>query len=730
MSILDLNRKFNVIDNTININYISSNIDNFIENYLYTDTLILVPNYIIQSFWLHDNNYMNTIISIEKHVHIYIILLKENIRKNITRRTFKISNLNDLIYNIINKILYINSILNYYNKYNANIIDICFSKIISLIVNDPIIFNIIENYIIEPDIFSIINNYKYTNYKNNKLYILLKLIKYINTTIFKNNNDVGKFEMDIGKIFQLQISIKNDIQLPKNIKNMLNLYENIKYYNYIKKKFIFLSSKSFIYITKIIIDNLILILNENTLNEIDHILFNTFNDICNMLSDNTFKDINIKSYYKFINEDKLLESLKSNLQESNLNLFNEFLTRKNSIQEIYNILSILISKIDNDNVINIINIIKYITNNSLDLMFNIIDSTKSVIKHKLSKINLTNIMFEKILYVIDDYIKNDNIDEYFKIIHIIHFISNKDMFIDYYYNSLIKRIMQSYINKNKSMEKVINTEKKCYALLKKLFNNRNIYKIYKIIDDIDISYKLNKHYDISVLITSYECWNINQTENIINNNIIDSIKDSRIGMYMIEYNLTFSNNYPNKIINWLLNYGEITITYLNKKINMLPIQFIILEMFEKNDKLLISDILNHDIIKLFTNKNMILKSLINSKLLNIISTQSNLELDNNDLVALNTNDNFECNLIKLINNNINYNIINIDYAYSKNEVLCTVINHYVKKNNINKNDLYTVTKQHITIFDFNIETFNQALDYMIKMDYIKVTNEICEKIFY
>jgi hypothetical protein len=70
---------------------------------------------------------------------------------------------------------------------------------------------------------------------------------------------------------------------------------------------------------------------------------------------------------------------------------------------------------------------------------------------------------------------------------------------------------------------------------------------------------------------------------MIDHNILNNIKDTQLGKYLKYYELYYIEKYNNlRIINWFPHFGEINITFMDKQIILLPIQFMILELF--NDK--------------------------------------------------------------------------------------------------------------------------------------------------
>ena len=563
----------------------------------------------------------------------------------------------DEINNIINKYL-----IEYRNKFRLNIKNNTLTiKIINTFIIN--IFKKIEyiNYILNDKII-------YNNFITNiALYILtdsiiLNFIENVSLKFDKNIiNDIKSYLLVIDKIninytFKIINIIKNNLIINMksldnikltNILSIYNLDTKIKYYDKLNKYYSFINFD-------------------------DYICTNIIKHITDIIDNNNIKDINyiFNNLFLIINE----KIKKINTYDIILN----------------NIYNRLTSKIDEDNFNIIFTIIvKFMNNNNF-----IVNTTLLINKYYI----------DEYIDYIDNYIKNNynNInDNHIKNILIyVNYLSNIDIFIDKYYNKLIKRLMNMYNNiKYYYIE---------YDIINKL-TYKNTYKLNKIIKDVILSNSINNN----ILLVSY-IWNLNNTT-------VDNYKGNL--KYYID-NINIENK--NCII--LPHYGEIIIEYLNLQLIMLPIQYMILELFENNDKIAINDKNILNIIDNYDNK--FKNDLINSLII------SNIIINNNSYLMLNNN-----------SNNINTNLIKCFYEYASSnyyinneniicnnfthiEILEANINSVLKIENLNYNILFNKIKDKIKMFDVSNTLFNDTLNKMINKDIISLNDNLYSKIFY
>jgi hypothetical protein len=302
-----------------------------------------------------------------------------------------------------------------------------------------------------------------------------------------------------------------------------------------------------------------------------------------------------------------------------------------------------------------------------------------------------------------------------------------EQYYENYYESFIKRLFVIFTNNNLKYQQLIEYEYKFIIYLQNYQNNYNVSKYLKIIDDLNKSYKMKTELAIpnnfNILITSYS-WNINKIDgNIKIPN--SSLLYPYLNLYNINYHIL---NIKQKIIIWFGHYGYIDIEYLNINIKLLPVQFIILELFDNdNIKIPVNNILN---LTCNINYNInFKKQIINSLII------GNLLLIKNEYIILNTEPTFETNYIELFhkNYNIQNSILDINlniYVYSEKEIICSNISNILNNNPLHKTILYHLLKTKIKQFIVTNKLFDMAINYLIEKDYIKINNDIYEKLMY
>jgi hypothetical protein len=233
---------------------------------------------------------------------------------------------------------------------------------------------------------------------------------------------------------------------------------------------------------------------------------------------------------------------------------------------------------------------------------------------------------------------------------------------------------------------------------------------------------------MTVITTSFNNWDVNQNEGLVNGKMVELIQDSQLGKHMRNYQKYYELRYCNKrILNWFPHFGEINVTYLGKEIKMLPIQFMVLEMFNDINRMSVKDVLTSQFFSNYTSKftNDIIGSLVSSGLFKM----------SNDSMILTSSDNFNTNLIEVFFSTSDYANIweqrrKDDLALSREEIVCANINHQIKTHPMTKTQLFDSLVKLIEVFELNETVFNKALEHMCKMDYVKLNGESYEKIVY
>jgi len=186
-----------------------------------------------------------------------------------------------------------------------------------------------------------------------------------------------------------------------------------------------------------------------------------------------------------------------------------------------------------------------------------------------------------------------------------------------------------------------------------------------------------------------------------------------MNIYQKFYELRYENK---RVINWFPHFGEVNISYLDCNIKMLPIQFMVLEMFNNKSCLTLYEVLNSTFFTNYTSKfrNDIIGSLVSGGLLRV----------HNDHLELMTNKDFKNDLIEIFFTHSDYAAVweqnrNDELAHTRQEITNTNINHLLKQSKRSKQELYDLVKQSIKVFELDKATFDKSVDYMVSMDYIK-----------
>ena len=693
-----------IINNNIDNNDINNIIINYLENYLNLGIKIIIPSFIDEYLWFINTNNKSLIEDIKILITNYIIQKRNNMRQLIKTNNFNITGLNILLNDNINKINYINNIF-YNNIYNYGI-----DQIVSLILTDNILILYLTNKInlnFEMPLNELSNEL-------DKLFTIVKNISIDNNQYKTINNFYNIFNNIIcNNISYTELPLSQNLVLINNIKELINYLNN--YYNFFQSiKSISMNNNVIIFILNLTINKLVELLTNifknNNFNEIKFI-FDQYN-------------IEISRYIVFDGIYDIYNSLYSEIITfiNKLKINNDYDMNNKYSGNCLDIL-LLVNKFDN---------IIY-TSNYKNLLYQVI--TKSLLTKDI------NINIEYLNYII---IKYNNLDNNYisKSINIIikQLCDNNNMeiIVNKYYELLLKRLMTNFIHQiNK--EEYYNKEK----LIINMFINYNhhikkyIYKINSVLNDyyysinnnqlIDNSYFKNK---LNILTTSYNCWDINQNEGMIDHLILENINNNKLKL--TNTLLTYSNNYNSineykKKLYWYPHFGCVEIIFNNKNIKLLPIQFMILELFDYNVKNNYNDIINNPIFTNYSNKfkDDIISSLIISKLL----------INDNNILNITTSDDFDTDLINIFFNILEYSIIweekrQEHFISEKEDIIKTNINEIIKHEKLNLTDLFNKLKNKIKLFTINNDQYNECINYMIKYNYININDNIIYKIYY
>jgi hypothetical protein len=234
--------------------------------------------------------------------------------------------------------------------------------------------------------------------------------------------------------------------------------------------------------------------------------------------------------------------------------------------------------------------------------------------------------------------------------------------------------------------------------------------------------------EMTVITTSYNNWDVNQNEGIVTNSIVESIKNTIMGKHLKIYQKYYELRYDNKrIINWFPHFGEVNITYLNHNIKMLPIQFMVLEMFNDIDRISMELVTNATFFTNYTAKftNDIIRSLVSGGILKV----------HNDHLELVSDKDIKNDLIEIFFTHSDYAAIweqnrNNEVIHSRQEIVNSNINHFLKQKLKTKQELFDIVKQSIKVFELDHDTFDKSIEYMVSMDYIKLEDQNYVKLYY
>jgi hypothetical protein len=450
---------------------------------------------------------------------------------------------------------------------------------------------------------------------------------------------------------------------------------------------------------------------------------------------------NIKNIYKFVNED--IQSLTQPLTELLKNKVFEIIPQC-SFNDLLNLINNSLKKIiiivKDDNFIAEVkkNITLYFSTNTISPEFIDIENGQFYeFLHVLSiskKENFVDSYFllllqnEKINSILLDIINNNintNIIFIKNIIQLLTNIKNKDIFIDKYHKLLVKRLLSGQTD--------FNNEKDVINELIMTFGKKITFKVEKVINDFISSNDNVKNYTTNIsfdnITTSYSNWDINYSQGYVEiSSTLLTKPDNNFTKLLSNYDSYYDKIYSNKRkLIWLLQYGEVNVIFLNSiELKLLPIQLLVLEIFEytdlvKLDKIKESSFFNNYSIKF---RDSIINSLIIGGLL--ILTDNQLKLSNCVNIAT--------NYIDIFINNSDKESVFIDtkaeIAHNREDIIKSIINHYLKISAKNKLELYDLVSRNIKLFELNEELFIKSINSLIKFDYIKYENNLYTKLVY
>jgi hypothetical protein len=663
---------------------IASKIENYFENLLNSDIRVLVPDYINQVIWFEGINSDDFSINMDTQLKNYLIQRRNNMRTFIKKESFDFASLNKFLKNFIAKLEYLNTIM---KSPENQVVKEGIKQLTTLIISDSLIMLFIEEQVIQFD-------------KNLKTEIetLLTLTKALGK--YDSDETFIKMLKTIANVFKKHLVNIEEFPLPENIKRIQKISDNIKFCSNVKEYYKFIGNDFNVYalpIIQLIIENLINIIKLNTLEEIEFTFNSIWNDFNKIVLETTFES-----------KDKMISDLSN---------------------EIIYLVDKVLKQPENSGVFKLINIIKYV-----DQLVEKQDC-KNIINQKMADSLSSEVLLEQIHATINNLISDNKTTEAVKLLKFISNVKDKDMFVSKYYQWLIKRLMDTIStfdakdNKSTNFSKYIQSEKNILEFLKMKFGDKLCYKISKVITDTELSYDDNLNFNklssntfenkMTVITTSYSNWDVNQNEGIVTNKIVDTIKNTQLGKHLKHYQHFYELRYSNKrVINWFPHFGEVSVSYAGQDLQMLPIQFMVMELFNDSERVQLNQIQSEKFFSNYTEKFRldIIGSLVASGLFKI----------QNDFLVLQSGGQVKNNLIDVFFTNSDYASVweqqrKEELIHTREEITNSVINSTLKTNNraLKFDELFEAVKNSISVFELDRTTFTNSVDYMCKQDYVE-----------
>lgn len=309
-------------------------------------------------------------------------------------------------------------------------------------------------------------------------------------------------------------------------------------------------------------------------------------------------------------------------------------------------------------------------------------------------------------------------------------IKEKDKLIEQYNKNLVQRILH---------RPFIEDEKKNYEILQDIFGDKLMFKTNKIIKDVEntlddltnfhcVNVPSLKYKNLLNLVTTSYNWDFNQAEGFYNaGDDKQKVFQGEIFKLMSVYDCFYKQKYVDRRkINWYLHFGEIVFEYKNVEYKMMPLQFMVIEYIMRFKTVTKNELLA---LNIFQNYNDEFKqSIIGSMILGGI-----LKLDREEISMGSTP--ITVDYIKLFFSTTNYDSIwekkrQEQFTLSREDILKTNINHYVKTAPMTKDDLFKTISEKLTIFTPDINMYEDVLHKMVENEYISVEKGVVTKLLY
>lgn len=695
---LPLNDKFSIICNdVVNMSDIEIRelLDTYFENLLHSNEKIIHSDFLSQIFWFKKEFDFSTIML--KHLEHFLKQKKITIRNNIKKGNFEIdTGLNKLIESYFEKI---NSFLTHVQN-KEEITKIALAKLYEQIISDPSLISYLKS-----EVSTLDNN---TRQNIIKLTFVLKKISEINPELKSYQWFLFLISSALSTV--TEESNTEVFPVPESFQKIINFRKVLSFYEQIENYYKFIDNDINIVLTgvvNVILRNLVEIMDFCTMKELISLLKN-YNSILQKIFLNSVIIVNGKNIKEMFTLQffMFLEKIEKHNKKLDLDLLIE------CFQVISNLLN------TNSNAMDIIN-------NKLSLLF----SNEESQNYLLEKIN-------QFILTSDEKLESS----VYNILNLCYNIKDKDKFIGKYNSLLINRVL---------FKPNLIVERNFYNILQTKFNDKLVIKTNKIITDMEATLSDRENFKtllesnafdkivnkeclnkLSVVTASYNNWDVNQQEGILTYEAIEKNKgEYQLVDALYAYDKFYQKRFNNKRkLNWYPHFGEVKFNYLNKKIQMLPIQFMVLEAIQKIIIVDKESIMKIGLFKGYTNK--FKNSVITSLILGGI-----VKIEKETLVISTEIDKISSDFISLFFSSTNYVDVwnkkrEEELVMNRKDTLSACVNHFIKKSPSSIDQLYTLIKSSMNLFDFQKTDLNEVIEIMVSKDYIKVEAGLIEKILY
>ena len=348
------------------------------------------------------------------------------------------------------------------------------------------------------------------------------------------------------------------------------------------------------------------------------------------------------------------------------------------------------------------------------------------------------------------------------LVEIISNLTNKDSVFKNYHKYLMLRLINynSDIKYTNYQEKV-DQEEQIIKFLKVCFSSSQIYILKRTISDYSNSFNNKKDFlkipsfhdqqhswqdqklrpaiiyntNINTTIVTTNIWDLKILKNPVTfMNTTDSyhrINDTGLLYTWIQ---KYSENYKwgwnnSRSLDWYLHIGKVEIVFTSDikkcKLCLLPIQMLILEQFNDVYELTMEEIINFDFLSNHNEEEIkrILSSFIKHDILYLHNQvyHLNLKLDK-DYIDLRDEYLNSINIVNSLDSNVEELIENLHnkFCHEIIDIVKCNINSLLKISNLNHKELFSKCKENIKLFDLSNKCFQDAVDYMISRDYVKI----------